>query len=89
MWEVITKGHTVRTKIVDNDWLDIFHDRQVALLPGDALSADVRIDTHLDEDDQPFDTKYTVEKIHQITKADREQLELNFDEEDLGECSDE
>lgn len=76
MWDVIARGHTVRAKITDQQWLDQFHQRHVALLPGDALSADVRIDAHFDEEGLAFETKYTVEQVHDVVRASEEQLDL-------------
>jgi hypothetical protein len=76
MWDVVAQGHAVKAKIVDEQWLELFHERHIALLPGDALSADVRIDAHFDEEGQVFETKYTVEKVHGVEKTSGEQLEL-------------
>lgn len=82
MWDVIAHGHTVKAKIIDERWLETFHQRQVALLPGDALSADVRIDAHFDEEGRIFETKHTVEKVHEVVKINGEQLELFKNEGD-------
>lgn len=76
MWDLIDRGHTVKAKIVDEQWLKQFHQRNVPLLPGDALSADVRIDSHFDEKGHPFETKYIVEKVHEVVRTSEEQLEL-------------
>lgn len=80
MWDMIAQGHPVKAKIIDEHWLETFHQRQVALLPGDALSADVRIDAHFDEEGRIFETKHTVEKVHEIVKINGEQLEIFKDE---------
>lgn len=82
MWDVIAQGHTVKAKIIDEHWLETFHQRQIALLPGDALSGDVRIDAHFDEEGRIFETKHTVEKVHEVVKINGEQLELFNDEGD-------
>ncbi len=38
-WDLYLGGHVIRAKILDTDWLSKFHNRSIALRPGDALDA--------------------------------------------------
>ena len=81
MWDVIESGHSVKAKIIDQDWLERFHNREVSLLPGDALMAGLRIDAYFDEEGNVFETKYTVEKIEEVVKFNSVQLEMLANDE--------
>ena len=68
MWEFRYEGRTVSVKIEDGEWLKKFQNRQIEVLPGDAIRCRVRLELFYGYDDELIEEKRYIEKVHGVEK---------------------
>lgn len=82
MWEFHYDSHPIEAKILDNEWLDRFHEDGCGVLPGGALRAIVLIEIAYDEQNESLPPKYSVIKVLEVIppphKDVQEQLRISM-----------
>ncbi len=68
MWDVQYSGRTIQTKILDIDWLERFHNREIGLSPGDSLRALIHLEIKIGENKIVIGEHYTVLKVFEVIK---------------------
>lgn len=66
MWQFGHGKITISAKILDEQWLEDFHDRKIPLFSGDALKCDVRWIYGYDETGTLIETKLEIIKVIQV-----------------------
>ncbi len=80
-WEFRLGDHTVEAKIVDEEWLERFRNREFPLAPGDALRARVRTELRRGFENSVVSTHHYVEKVYEVRRGSAAtQLPLADDE---------
>lgn len=66
MWEFRHDQKLLKAKVLDFPWLAQFYHREVALMPGDAIRADVEVIVKYGHDLTVLDTQYYVTRVLEI-----------------------
>jgi hypothetical protein len=65
-WTLINGRTSIDAKILDDEWLNRYHDREVAVYPGDALKARIKTVTTYNRNNDVIKTKHEIIKIYEI-----------------------
>lgn len=71
-WTVMRAGRTARVTILHREWLDAYHRREVALLPGDALDCEYEETIDYDADGNELARRLAVIQVHGIKSPPRQ-----------------
>lgn len=80
MWEFKYRGHQVRAKMVDHNWLLAFQTNAKRVLPGDALRVTLETTTNFDDHGIEIGSHYKVLRVDEIIRADYLPGDDMFDE---------
>lgn len=72
-WQFRHEGHNVDAKIIDTNWLNKFHSREVILRPGDSIKAKVKYDISYGYDNEVVAKHYEILKVDNIVSVSSEQ----------------
>jgi hypothetical protein len=75
MWELKHEKTTIPAKILDEEWLESFHRREIEIHPGYSIRADVQIVTKYGYDTKVVAIRYNILKVTEIISL-REQNNL-------------
>lgn len=71
-WRVLRGGRTVPVSILHRQWLDAYHRREVALLPGDAIDAEYEETVEYDADGNELARRLAVVQVHGVKSPPRQ-----------------
>ncbi|MEW5885549.1 MAG: hypothetical protein AB1735_02450 [Pseudomonadota bacterium] len=71
-WRVLRAARTVPVAILHTEWLRAYHQREVALLPGDALDAEFEESIAYDADGNELSRRLAVIRVHGIKSPPRQ-----------------
>jgi hypothetical protein len=66
MWEFLHGKNHINAKIIDNDWLTKFQNRNIEVRPGESLRVRMRIIDNYDYDNNLISTKYEILSINEV-----------------------
>jgi len=66
MWQLRHGGHIFDAKILDEDWLHEFQDKDITVRPGDSLRADVRTRVSYDSQHEVIATHTDIIKVREV-----------------------
>lgn len=79
-WDFKWKGRPISAPISDKDWLDKFHHREHAIMPGDTLEVTLRSTIKTDVNKKEKDASFEILKVHDIKEMDSDRLLSLFDD---------
>jgi hypothetical protein len=77
-WDFLDRGHVIRAKMSDGDWVENYQNNQLSLKPGDAIEAKVRLTPKHGTDDHAYN--YDVLQVRSVVPSTVTQQALLFDE---------
>lgn len=79
-WEFRHNRSPIKARIIDEAWIKRFRERKVSIFPGDALRAEVQIDTRYDYNNEVISVQYTIIAVIEVLRAaSTEQTEIEFE----------
>ena len=69
MWELRDREHTIRAKIVHDEFLDSFQHRRTDVRPGDALRVLLRTSVRLTADGEEVARRYTILEVFEVLRS--------------------
>jgi hypothetical protein len=79
-WEFLNRGHVIRAKMGDAEWVKQYQGQEITLKPGDAIEARVRITPRGPPADADY--AYTITEVRRVIASSIVQLPLLFEKED-------
>lgn len=77
-WEFRSDRGIIHARIIDTQWLERFHRKEVRLHPGDAIECFLQVEVFLGEDNRPLNTVYTVTRVLRVKEGDWRQVAMSF-----------
>jgi len=77
-WDFLDRGHVIRAKMSDADWVESYQNNQLMLKPGDAIDAKVRLTPKHGIDDHSYN--YDVLQVRSVIPSTVTQQPLLFDD---------
>ena len=74
-WDFQYEKHTISANILDGKWLERYHNREISLLPGDALEVELIGTLHFNKTGLLLKETYLITKVHRVI-ADEEILPI-------------
>lgn len=69
MWEFKERDHTIRAKIVHDEFIDSFQNRRTDVRPGDALKVLLRTAVRLTADGEEVARRYTILDVFEVLRS--------------------
>jgi len=79
-WEFRHGKSKISAKILDENWLQEFHAREVEVRPGDSLRCKVEVETHYDCDNEVLSTTYKILRVLEVMEGEPPHPDLPFTE---------